>query len=103
VPSDQAEFERYVRRSIPGDPLYDPPYRAFRLSPVEELQPIRSGSTLRVRGTGHSEMDLLPALKSLRQAILAKEAERDPALPGRNSASDSGRTRCRRRTGNLNS
>ena len=84
VPSDQAEFEKYVRRSIPGDPLYDPPYRAFRLSPVEELAadpfPV---PTLRVRGTGHSEMDLLPALKSLRQAILAKEAELDPALPAK--------------------
>ena len=82
VPSDQVAFERYVRRSIPGDPLYDPPYRAFRLSPVEALAadpyPV---PTLRVRGTGHSELDLLPALKSLGQAILAKEAERHPALP----------------------
>jgi hypothetical protein len=82
VPANKDEFEEYVRRSIPGDPLYDPPYRAFRLSPVEELAadpfPV---PTLRVRGTGQSELDLLPALKSLRQAILDKEAERVPALP----------------------
>ena len=37
VPSDQVAFERYVRSSIPGDPLHDPPYRAFRLLPLEEL------------------------------------------------------------------
>ena len=35
---------------------------------------------LRVRGNGHTEMDLYPALKSLRQAILTKEAQRVPAL-----------------------
>jgi len=84
VASDQAEFKNYMRSSISGDPSYDPPYRAFRLSPVEELAadpyPV---PTLRVRGTGQSEMDLYPALKSLRQAILAKEAARVPALPAK--------------------
>jgi hypothetical protein len=54
------------------------------VSPVEELaaDPYPAPK-LRVRGTGQTEMDLYPALKSLRQAILAKEAERDPALPAK--------------------
>jgi hypothetical protein len=75
VPSDKNQFEDYVRRSIPDDPKYDPPFRAFRVSPMSELAsdpyPV---PTLRVRGTGETEMDLYPALKSLGEAIIAKEA-----------------------------
>jgi hypothetical protein len=77
VPSDKSLFEDYIRRSIFGDPKYDPPFRVFRVSPVKELasNPYPA-PTLRVRGTGHTEMDLYPALKSLGKAILAQEAEK---------------------------
>jgi hypothetical protein len=77
VPSDKNLFEDYVRRSIPEDPKYDPPFRAFRVSPEIELTPDPYAvPTLRVRGTGKTEMDLYPALKSLGKAILAEEAEK---------------------------
>ena len=73
VPLDKGAFEDYVRRSIDDDPG-NGPYRAFRVSPQKELAvdpyPVPK---LRVRGTGKSEMDLYPALKSLGRAILAKE------------------------------
>lgn len=73
VPSDQAAFEAYVHRSIPGDPLCDPAYRAFRLSPVAELaaDPYPA-PTLRVQGTGQSEMDLYPVLRSLGRGYRSK-------------------------------
>lgn len=77
VPSDKTLFEDYVRRSIFGDPKYDPPFRVFRVSPLKELaSDPYPAPTLRVRGTGQTEMDLYPALKSLGKAILAQEAEK---------------------------
>jgi len=74
VPADKTLFEDYVRRSIDDDPGNNP-YRVFRLSPKNELAPDPyPAPTLRVRGTGRTEMDLYPALKSLGKAILAREA-----------------------------
>ena len=74
VPSDQSLFEDYVRRSIDDDPDNDP-YRAFRVSPNDELAPDPYPvPTLRVRGTGQTEMDLYRRSKPW-AAILAKEAE----------------------------
>ena len=76
VPLDKSLFEDYVRRSIDDDPDNDP-YRVFRLSPGNELAPDPfPAPTLRVRGTGQTEMNLYPALKSLGKAILDKEAEK---------------------------
>jgi hypothetical protein len=56
--------------------------RAMTLSEHSEYRPCNElasdpypAPTLRVRGTGKTEMDLYPALKSLGKAILAKEAE----------------------------
>jgi len=81
VPIDKELFEDYVRRSSDDDPL-NGPYRVFRISPVKELAPDPYPvPTLRVRGTGQTEMDLYPALKSLGKAILAMEAQRTPATP----------------------
>jgi hypothetical protein len=54
----------------------NPPYEAYRLTPVEPLavdpEPV---PVLRVRGTGHTEMALYPSLKALRQAILDRYAD----------------------------
>ncbi|KJS03566.1 MAG: hypothetical protein VR65_00990 [Desulfobulbaceae bacterium BRH_c16a] len=73
VPADKSQFEDYVRRSIDDAPDNDL-FRAFRVSPKNELTPDPyPAPTLRVRGTGQTEMDLYPALKSLGKAILAKE------------------------------
>ncbi len=66
VAKNQTDLENYAQY---------PPYRVFRLRPNKELtrqlgydpQPV---PTLRVRGTGHTEMELYPALERLRQAIL---------------------------------
>ena len=45
-------------------------YKVFRVTPKKPLQPDPEPvPTLRVRGTGRTEMDLYPALKRLRQAI----------------------------------
>lgn len=75
VPSNKALFEDYVMRSFDDDPGNNP-YRVFRVSPGKELAPDPYPvPTLRVRGTGKTEMDLYPALKSLGKAILAKEAK----------------------------
>ena len=54
-------------------------YKVFRVTPNQKLaeklgddpEPV---PVLRVRGTGHTEMDLYPALKQLRQAILDQYA-----------------------------
>jgi hypothetical protein len=81
VPLNQGEYEEYVRRSIDDD-LLNGPYRVFRITPPTELPPDPYPvPKLRVRGTGQSELDLYPALKSLERAIIAKEAQRNPALP----------------------
>lgn len=75
APSDKSLFEDYVRRSIDDDPGNNP-FRAFRVTPENELTPDQYPTpTLRVKGTGVTEMDLYPALKGLGKAILAKEAE----------------------------
>jgi len=72
VPQDRAALEEYIK---------DPPYRVFRVTPVDpatgevgkdpalapDPEPV---PVLRVRGTGHTEMELYPALKRLRAAIL---------------------------------
>ena len=56
--------------------IQNPPYKIFRVTPnpagteaqfEPDPQPV---PVLRVRGTGHTEMELYPALKRLRQAIL---------------------------------
>jgi len=48
-----------------------PPYRVFRVTPNIPLAPDPEPvPVLRVRGTGHTEMQLYPALKRLRKAIL---------------------------------
>ena len=68
------------------DYIMNPPYRIFRVTPnpLGEMPPQREpqldpdpqpAPVLRVRGTGHTEMDLYPALKRLRDAILI---EHDP-------------------------
>jgi len=50
-------------------------YRVFRVTPEKALAPDPEPvPVLRVRGTGHTEMDLYPALKRLRQAILDEYA-----------------------------
>jgi hypothetical protein len=73
VPEDASLFEDYVRRSIDDDPDNDH-FRAFRVSPELALAPDPyPAPSLRVRGTGQTEMDLYPAVKSLGEAILAKE------------------------------
>ncbi len=74
----KAALEEWVKRTLTDDN----PYRAFRVTPVKELDiDPYPAPVLRVRGTGHTEMDLYPAMKELRQAILDKEAERNPSLP----------------------
>jgi hypothetical protein len=70
VPINRTEVENYAKY---------PPYRVFRVTPNDQLawqlgndpQPV---PVLRVRGTGRTEMELYPALKRLRQAILDKYA-----------------------------
>ena len=80
VPTDQTAFEEYVRLSIDDDPL-NGPFRVFRITPSQELAPDPYPvPKLRVRGTGQSELDLFPALKSLEKAIIAKEGSRTPSL-----------------------
>jgi hypothetical protein len=62
VAKDPAALEAYIK---------DPPYRVFRVTPDVPLAPDPEPvPVLRVRGTGHTEMELYPALKRLRQAIL---------------------------------
>lgn len=81
IPLDQDAYEDYIRRSIDDDPL-NGPFRAFRITPPVEFAPDPyPAPKLRVRGTGQSELDLYPAMKSLEKAIIAKEAQRNPALP----------------------
>jgi hypothetical protein len=75
VPADKTLFEDYVRRSINDDPD-DDPYRVFRVSLENEAAPDPYPvPTLRVRGTGKTEMDLYPALKSLGKAIIASQQD----------------------------
>jgi hypothetical protein len=65
VPEDEAALELYLKA---------PPYQVFRVTPKVKLASVPEPiPVLRVRGTGHTEMDLYPALKRLRQAILDKE------------------------------
>jgi len=63
------------------DYIENPPYRVFRVTPnpageePPQLDPLLDPDpqpvpVLRVRGTGHTEMELYPALKRLREAIL---------------------------------
>ena len=84
VPADpEGAWKDYIEASIVDDPNQPhTPYRAFRLTPQVAIpeNPFPAPK-LRVRGTGQTEMDLYPALKRLRQAILDKEAQRAPALP----------------------
>ena len=55
--------------------IKNPPYRVFRVTPSTPLaadpEPV---PVLRVQGTGHTEMELFPAVRRLRQAILDKYA-----------------------------
>jgi hypothetical protein len=75
VPSNKTLFEDYVRRSMDDVPD-NGPYRVFRVSPQKMLAPDPyPAPILRVRGTGQTEIDLYPALKSLSKAILAKEGK----------------------------
>ncbi len=82
VPEDRAALEEYIK---------DPPYRVFRVTPLDPstgevgMEPVLAPDPepvpiLRVRGTGHTEMELYPALKRLRQAIL----DRYTGTPGQN-------------------
>ena len=72
VPNPDAKqlLEEYVKH---------PPYAVFRVTPDEALAAQLGNDqepppVLRVRGTGHTEMALYPALKRLRQAILNQYA-----------------------------
>jgi hypothetical protein len=59
---DRSALEAYARNS---------PYAVFRVKPNQPLAPDREPvPILRVRGTGHTEMELYPSLKELRRAIL---------------------------------
>ena len=59
---DQPALEAYAKNS---------PYAVFRVKPNQPLAPDPEPvPILRVRGTGHTEMELYPSLKLLRQAIL---------------------------------
>jgi hypothetical protein len=68
VPANQSEVIDYLQNIGKLD-------RVFRVTPNDQLaeqlgddpEPV---PVLRVRGTGHTEMDLYPALKRLRQAVL---------------------------------
>ncbi len=67
IAEDAAAVENYIK---------NPPYKVFRVTPNPVgAEPVFEANAfaapvLRVRGTGHTEMDLYPALKRLRQAIL---------------------------------
>jgi len=62
VPEHQPDLESYVKC---------PPYAVFRATPnVHLAADPEPAPLLRVRGTGHTEMDLYPALQRLREAIL---------------------------------
>jgi hypothetical protein len=70
-------LKEYVERSLIEPPEF--PYRAFRLSPEVALDPDPyPAPTMRVQGTGQTEIDLYAAQQRLRQAILAAET-----VPGR--------------------
>ena len=64
APVDQAALDEYMD---------NPPVRVFRLTPTEEtaLDPFQVPK-MRVRGTGQTEMDLMPASEDLGQAILER-------------------------------
>ena len=63
VPNDSLELQDYARTA-------NSTYRVFRLTPRQQLAPAAEPvPVLRVRGTGHTEMDLYPAVKQLRLAI----------------------------------
>lgn len=72
APDDEDALTAYIR---------NPPYTAWRVTPKSPLaadpEPV---PVLRPRGTGHTEMELWPAVKRLRQAILDKERAASPAL-----------------------
>lgn len=65
------------------DYIKNPPYRIFRVTPnaiglKPQLEPDpQPVPVLRVRGTGHTEMELYPALKRLRAAIRLKHAGKE--------------------------
>jgi hypothetical protein len=64
VPNDSLELQEYARTA-------NDTYRVFRLTPRQPLQAApQQVPVLRVRGTGHTEMDLYPVVKQLRLAIL---------------------------------
>lgn len=66
VPADKDALYNYIKY---------PEYAEFRVTPREVLAPDpQPVPVLRPRGTGHTEMDLYPALQQLRQAILDKFA-----------------------------
>ncbi len=80
VPEDRTALEEYIK---------NPPYKLFRVTPVDPATgEVGTGPVfapdpepvpiLRVRGTGHTEMELYPALQRLRQAILASNT----VMPG---------------------
>ena len=72
VPEDSTALEEYIK---------NPPYKLFRVTPVDPatgkvgMEPVLAPDpepvpVLRVRGTGHTEMELWPAVQRLRKAIL---------------------------------
>ncbi len=64
VPRDRNELDAYIK---------DPGSVVFRLTPKVTMRPEPFPvPALRVRGTGKTELDLLPAVEELRQAILAQ-------------------------------
>ncbi len=64
IPRDKDELNAYIE---------DPGSIIFRLTPEKPVTPdLFPVPTLRVRGTGKTELDLLPAVEELRQAILAR-------------------------------
>jgi hypothetical protein len=66
MPQEPAALENYIK---------NPPYRVFRATPKVHLAPNPEPvPILRVRGTGNTEMELYPALKRLRKAILEQYA-----------------------------
>lgn len=88
VPDNRGELDAYIK---------DPGSVILRLTPKESKQEPFSAQALRVRGTGETELDLLPAVEELRQAILARhgnlQATEVPAyvaLPEGFSATSSG-------------
>jgi hypothetical protein len=68
VPLDKTAVEDYARHA-------NERVRVFRVTPKKPLDPDPEPvPVLRVRGTGHTEMELYPALKKLREAILKRYA-----------------------------